>query len=254
MAGEVVVSVWLSPTKVRCWQQCKLAFKRKYQERMVPVGPRPVQLAAGDLLHRCLARFHLDYPQTAADALAMLDDVVMSAIKDFTNDELTAIHGEVAAALIAYQTEVPNFVSPGYQCCTEVPLRARAGPLNLFSRADLLFTSDHVVNCVEWKRSAPQPQIHALQASFLHLGIRQSYTAPETMTIRHMIVSFLPKLSVQTYPLDADVFHEQLRVAFGVAKEIARARSYPPNTESCGGCDYGLTCEHAIGALKAVSF
>lgn len=242
--------MFLTPSRVNDWRACRYLYHRCYDLKEVPPGPPPDALLLGDWLHEGLAQYTSARPGEESEVLAIARRVVADASNRIPADLAELKGEELAALLLSYHRHPEAHICPqSFQ--VEQWIRANIGPLTLSCKADLLgYNGPQDFTIVDWKTGSAGVNRFVTQAVFLHAVARKLH--PEA-AIHIWTVSLRPTVMAKKYLLTEEAYREQLRIAYDVSREIARAyatRSWPASPgDECGWCRYDINCEYAESLL-----
>ncbi len=244
----------LSPSRVRAYLACPRQYRYRYVDRLIAAGPPAEPLQLGTLLHRAAAAYLSERPGTEADALGILETVAPRRAGE--PDELSApLRAQLAALVLELHRGRAEVVLEDATCETEVPLRARLGPLTIYARADVVWRGEGEIVHDEYKLSAPEPALAHIATACARLGLRARPDVGRA-PIRHRLVVFRPALSVSELVFDEPVYRLALRRLWDVAEQLGAERAWAPTPrpEACGTCEYAAVCDAAARCVEEAPF
>ncbi len=250
----MTIARYLTPSRVRLYETCPLAYKLKYIDRLIVGGPAAPALVAGSVLHAALATYHERKPAEPGGVLDCVSDAVECAVGDHGREAVEQARGQVAACLLEYHGWPDRPDDP--ERWMELDLKAPAGPMTLACRADLVTRRHGTVTSVEFKMSMP-PVGELLQQVFSHAALRLRFPDDE---IVHRIVAFRRdgqhEIGGRIVELSEQDYRRTLAYVFAVARAIGGELEWlpTPSTHACSVCDHRGLCPHAEALIERVLF
>jgi putative RecB family exonuclease len=244
----------LSPSRVGAYLACPRQYRYRYIDRLPSVGPPAEPLQLGTLLHGAAAAYLSERPTTDAEVLDTLERLLTSRA-DEPVDRPAPLRAQLAALVLELHRCRADAVLADAACQTEVSLRARLGPLNIYTRADVVWRRDGEIVHDEYKLSSPEPALVQIATACARLGLRAIPNVGH-LPIRHRLVVFRPEFSVRELAFDEPVFRLALRRLWDVATRLGAERAWAPNPrpEACGSCNYAAVCDAAAQCVAEAPF
>jgi putative RecB family exonuclease len=253
-------SEYISPSRLRLWLKCPLAYKQRYIDGIIP--PTPPKLFLGKMVHAGLEFYYL-YRQRH---VKLFSDVVSEHIKSrweamaeadvvsFTStEEEESLKTQACSLVTAYLDQVPNDDLPpaAVEQRFEAPLvDPRTGEdlgIPLLGIVDLVLSGSEGPILVDFKTAARSSTnldlTHELQLSCYSYLLRQAVgTKEQAIEIRSLIKTKTPRVESHSFSPRQEVHFDRL---FSVVRAYLKALEEQafhirPGLE-CSYCDYRET-------------